>query len=53
MELANKFHKFYENCRILGEEEQIAQARISLIKATQIILKNILDIMGISAPEKM
>lgn len=53
MELANKFHKFYENCRILGEEEQIAQARISLIKATQIILKNTLELMGVSAPKKM
>jgi len=53
LELANKFHKFYENCRILGQDEKIAQARISLIKATKIVLKNTLELMGISAPEKM
>ncbi len=53
IELANNFHKFYENCRVLDEDEEIAKARISLIKATQIILKNTLELMGISAPEKM
>ncbi|MBU2068421.1 arginine--tRNA ligase, partial [Patescibacteria group bacterium] len=53
LELANKFHGFYENCRILGEDEKIAQARISLIKATKIVLRNALELMGISAPEKM
>ena len=53
IELANDFHRFYENCRVLGEDNEIVQSRVSLIKATQIILKNTLDLMGISAPEKM
>jgi len=54
MELANAFHKFYEKCRVLDEKnKELSQARISLIKATKIILKNTLDLMGIKAPEKM
>jgi len=53
LELANKFHKFYENCRVLDKDDKIAQARIGLIKATQVVLKNTLELMGISAPEKM
>ncbi len=53
MELANKFHKFYENCRVIDKDKKNIQRRVSLIKATQIILKNTLKLMGISAPEKM
>ena len=53
MELANSFHQFYEQCRVLDKDKRIAQARINLIKATKIVLKNTLEIMGISAPEKM
>ncbi len=53
LELANRFHKFYENCRVLDKDKEIAQARINLVKATQIVLKNTLELMGISAPEKM
>ena len=53
LELANAFHKFYEQCRVLDKDQKIAQARINLIKATQIILKNTLELMGINAPKKM
>ncbi len=54
LELANCFHKFYESCRVLDEKnKELSQARIGLIKATQIVLKNTLELMGISAPEKM
>ena len=53
IELANAFHRFYENCRVLDENKKIAQARINLIKTTRIVLKNTLELMGISAPEKM
>jgi len=53
IELANAFHRFYENCKVLDKNEKIAQARISLIKVTKIVLKNTLELMGISAPEKM
>jgi len=53
MELANSFHQFYEQCRVLDKDKKTMQARINLIKATKIVLKNTLELMGISAPEKM
>lgn len=51
--LAESFHKFYKNCRVLIDDKKLSQARLSLISATQIVLKNTLDLMGISAPSKM
>ena len=53
VELATRFHNFYEKCRVISEDENLTSARIELIKATQIVLKKTLDLMGISAPEKM
>lgn len=54
MELANAFHRFYEKCRVLDDEnKELSRARIGLVKATKIVLKNTLDLMGIKAPEKM
>ncbi|HPI20442.1 MAG TPA: arginine--tRNA ligase [Candidatus Kapabacteria bacterium] len=51
--LATAFHQFYHNCRIIGSEEAILQARINLAITTKNILFNGLKILGISAPEKM
>ncbi len=53
IDLADTFHKFYENCRVIGDDKNLARARLDLIQATKIVLKNTLDLMGISAPEKM
>ncbi len=52
-ELATAFHKFYHDCRILGEDEKLAHARTELLTVTAIVLANGLGILGISAPEKM
>jgi arginyl-tRNA synthetase len=52
-ELAAHFHRFYHDCRILGEPEDLANARIALLKAVVYVLSNGLTILGISAPEKM
>lgn len=53
-ELADLFHKFYESCRVLNaENEELKNARLSLVKASQIVLANTLRLMGISAPERM
>ena len=52
-ELADSFHKFYENCKVISEDKKITEARLALVLSTKIVLKNVLDIMGISAPEKM
>ncbi len=53
LELVTAFHKFYEECRVIGDDENLTQARLNLVQATKIVLKNILDLMGISSPEKM
>jgi arginyl-tRNA synthetase len=53
MDLADAFHKFYEKCRIISEDKNLTSARIALALATKIVLKNALELMGVSAPEKM
>ncbi|TAE24382.1 MAG: arginine--tRNA ligase [Candidatus Kapaibacterium sp.] len=52
-EVAAAFHKFYHDCRILGESENVMNARFALAFATKTVLQNGLRILGISAPEKM
>lgn len=52
--LADSFHRFYEKCPVIKSgSDELTSARLELLKATQIVLKNTLDLMGISAPEKM
>lgn len=52
-ETASAFHSFYHNCKILGVETGLMQARLNLAYMTKVVLKNGLDIMGITCPEKM
>jgi arginyl-tRNA synthetase len=52
-DLAMIFHKFYQDCRVLAEDEILQKTRLDLVSATKIILKEVLSLMGISAPEKM
>lgn len=52
-ELAALFHRFYTECRIIGSEKKLAEARIALCIAIQTVIKNGLSILGVSAPEKM
>ncbi len=53
VELATKFHKFYNACRVKGEREELLQARLSLCMATVTVIKNVLLMLKISAPESM
>jgi len=53
LDLATSFHQFYRDCRVLAENENLTKARLALILATKTVLKNTLDLMGISAPERM
>ncbi len=53
MELADSFHKFYENCQVIGENKKLSGARLGLVTATKIALENTLSLLGVSAPEKM
>jgi len=52
-ELAEAFHSFYNSQRILGAEEPVMKTRILLMEAAKITLKNVLGLLGVSAPEKM
>jgi arginyl-tRNA synthetase len=51
--LADKFHNFYEKCRVITNDKELAPARFCLILAAKIVLKNVLDLFGIEAREKM
>jgi len=53
VELAARFHKFYSSCRMRGEERALLLARLKLADTTRIVIRNCLDLLGISAPEKM
>lgn len=52
-ELATKFHKFYAVCRVKGIEESLMQARLTLCQDCAIVIKNVLTMLNITAPEKM
>ena len=52
-ELATKFHKFYAVCRVKGIEESLMQARLTLSQDCAIVIKNVLTMLNITAPEKM
>ena len=52
-ELATKFHKFYGACRVKGDDAALTNARATLCAATATVIKNVLDMLKIEAPEKM
>jgi len=53
LEVAAAFHSFYNACRVRGEEEQLVKARLILVDCTRIVIKNVLDLLSISAPDRM
>ncbi len=53
LELATLFHKFYNACRVKVEDEKLMQARISLCIAAKTVIKNVLAMLKIGAPESM
>ena len=53
LDLAALFHSFYNSCRVKCDDENLMRARIILVKCTKITIKNVLDILKISAPDKM
>ena len=52
-ELAQEFHSFYNSNRVIGEDRELMNARLALMVAIKITLKNALDILAVSAPERM
>ena len=51
--LANLFHSFYNACRIGGEEDSLAHARLQLCSAVLTVIRNVLGMFKITAPERM
>ena len=52
-DLAALFHSFYTNCRVIGEGQEIEQARLALADSARIVLALALGLLGVSAPERM
>ncbi len=51
--VATQFNQFYRDCRILGEEQALATARMHLARAAQTVLAGGLTVLGLSAPRQM
>ena len=52
--LADKFHSFYDACRVIDEENKnLTESRLLLVNAVRIVLSEVLSLIGVSAPEKM
>lgn len=52
-DLAGAFHSFYNQCRILGVEPKLAEARLALVQPVARVLRHALGIVGVSAPDHM
>ncbi len=52
-DVASCFHSFYNACRVKGEEERLMKARLLLVDCTRTVIKNVLDILSVNAPERM
>lgn len=53
IDVASLFHSFYNSHRVKGAEENLMKARFALILAVKTVLKNALDILKVTAPERM
>ena len=52
-EAATRFHKFYDSCHVKCGDDALMQARLTLCKASEIAIKNVLAMLKIDAPESM
>lgn len=52
-ELAAKFHSYYNQHRVIVDDAETSEARLYLVNAVKIVLRNALRVLGVSAPEKM
>ena len=53
MELAGVFHGFYRDHRVVGDDPALSKARLRLIEAVRVTLRQVLGLLGVAAPEKM
>jgi len=52
-DLATVFHSFYKQCRVVSDDEALSKARLKLVAAAKITLARTLNLMGMTAPDKM
>lgn len=52
-DLANRFHSFYNGCKVLTDDVELRRARLVLVDAARITLRNVLELLGVDAPERM
>ena len=52
-DLATDFHSFYTQCVVLGDDDRLSSARLSLCLAAKSVLASALGLLGVSAPERM
>ena len=53
VDLASAFHTFYNACRVKGVEEDLMNARLILVSMVKLILSSALNLLGVTAPERM
>ena len=53
IDLAAAFHTFYNSCRVKADDEKLMDARLKLVDSVRIVIKGILKMLKIEAPEKM
>jgi len=53
LDLAGEFHRYYNRCRVISEDEDLTRARLLLVENTQKTIRRGLEILGVDAPLKM
>jgi len=53
LDLAKDLQIFYENCRVLSDNKELTNSRLSLVLSCKIVLSNLLNLLGVNAPERM
>ena len=53
IELSSSFHSYYNKYRVISSEVELTKARLLLMRSTKRVIKNALNVLGITAPEKM
>ena len=51
--LAGEFHAFYRDHRVVGDDAELSRARLRLVEAIQVTLRQVLGLLGVSAPDRM
>ena len=53
LDLAGRFHSYYRDHRVVGDDVALSRARLRLVRAVQVTLRQVLGLLGISAPDHM